>query len=189
MKNARTLLFLLMACGACGSYDGPQPNAVYFWKLDSSTLAWGQCSDATDFRMGVDPLAVGDSTYVVYRVSADGKTATSQQCARLDSSTCTDLDGGVRYEIVGRELTFTQAFTQPIEGSSCALAQTQTWTITDQTREMTLDISNVLTLEASGSGPDAGSCAEVDAQLAARSPNGLGVEGCVITSTIKGTLK
>ena len=174
---------------ACGSGSGPQPNAVYFWKLDSSTLAWGQCSDAPEFRSGVTPIEVKDNSFIVYRVSADGKSAQSQRCARLDSSTCSDDDAGVRFDVTGQELTFTQTFADPIENANCALTQTQTWTLTDLKTTMTLDITNVLTLTPSGAAADAGTCADVQQQLATRSPNMLGIEGCVITSNVKGTLK
>ena len=49
---------------------------------------------------------------------------------------------------------------------------------------MTLDINNVLSLVDSQPGCDA-----VEADLKARSPNMLGVQGCVITNKITGDLK
>ncbi len=183
MTSRRALIGLLLLL-ACGQYAGPQPNATYFWQVKTSTVEFGACSDATDFRMGIDPLPVSDNTFLIYKVSADGKKAVSQSCTRLDTSTCADSDGGVVFDVAGRELTFVESSKTPVGTTGCSLQQTQTWTLTDATRAMTLDIANVLTLVDSQPG-----CDQVEKDLKARSPNGLGVEGCVITSKLTGELK
>lgn len=184
MRSPRPLLTLPFLLLACGQYTGPQPNATYFWQVKTSTVEFGACSDAPDFRAGIEPLEFTDNTFLIYKVSADGKTAVTQSCTRLDSSTCSPSDAGVVFDITGRELTFTESAKAPIGTTGCSLQQTLTWTLTDATRVMTLDINNVLTLVDSQPGCDA-----VEVDLKARSPNMLGVEGCVITSKLTGDLK
>ena len=182
MRLRLTLLALLLA--GCGQYNGPQANATYFWQIKTSTIEFGACSDATDFRMGLTALPITDNTFVIYKVSADGKTAVTQKCDRLDSTTCSPSDSGVVFDVTGRELNFTQSNKAPIGTTGCSLQQTETWTLTDATKLMTLDLVNVLTLVDSQP-----ACDQVEADLKARSPNMMGVEGCVITSKLTGDLK
>lgn len=182
MRLRLTLLTLLLA--GCGQYTGPQPDATYFWQVKTSTLEFGACSDAEDFRSGLTALPITDNTFVIYKVSADGKQAVTQQCDRLDSRTCTPSESNVVFDVTGRELNFTQTDKAPIGMTGCSLQQTETWTLTDATRLMTLDLVNVLTLVDSQP-----ACDQVEADLKARSPNMLGVEGCVITSKLTGELK
>lgn len=190
MKRLIMAAMTLAVLVACGGAVGPQKNGIYFWQLTSSTQEFGACSDATDFRANINPIEISDSTFIIYKVSADGRTAHSQTCTQLKASTCSDTDGGVVFDVAGSELTLTNAFHDQIENSTCFLDQLQTWTLTDQQKEMTLNISNVLTLTPnSSSDADKASCTSVEASLKSRSPNMLGVEGCVITGTLKGELK
>lgn len=182
MRLHLTLLALLLA--GCPQYSGPQPDATYFWQIKTSTLDVGACSDAPDFRMNLTALPITNDTFVIYKVSSDGKQAVSQKCVRLDSTTCTPAEKNVTFEVMGRELNFSQTGKTPIGTTGCSLQQTETWTLTDATRTMTLDLANVLTLVDSQP-----ACAQVEADLKARSPNGLGVEGCVITAKLTGELK
>lgn len=182
-RMARPLLFALLLTG-CGQYTGPQPDAFYFWQMKTSVLEFGACSDAMDFRTGLDPLPITDNTFVIYRVSKDGKTAATQKCTTLDDRTCSPSESGVVFDVVGRELTFTRTTKEPVGNTGCSLQQTETWTLTDATRAMTLDLVNVLTLVDSRP-----ACDSVEADLKARSPNMQGVEGCVITNKLTGELK
>ncbi|MFT3711441.1 MAG: hypothetical protein QM817_27725 [Archangium sp.] len=186
MTFRRPLLVFAALCLAvsCGQYTGPQANATYFWQMKTSTVEFGACSDAMDFRMGIDPVPISDNTFLIYKVSGDGKQAVTQSCSRLDSTTCGPSDAGIVFDIAGKELTFTESSKAPIGTTGCSLQQTQTWTALDATRAITIDINNVLTLVDSRPG-----CDMVEADLKMRSPNGLGVEGCVITSKLTGELK
>jgi hypothetical protein len=178
----RLALFVLLA--GCGQYTGPQKDATYFWQVQTSTIEFGACSDAMDFRMGLKPLDITDNTFIIYKVSSDGTKAVTQKCDRLDTKTCSPSDSGVIFDVAGRELTFTQESKAPIGTTGCSLQQTETWTLTDATRQMTLNLVNVLTLVDSQP-----ACDSVEADLKARSPNMLGVEGCVITNKLTGDLK
>lgn len=182
MRLSLTVLALLLA--GCPEYTGPQKDATYFWQVKTSTIEFGACSDAEDFRSGLTALPITDNTFVIYKVSSDGTKAVTQKCDRLDSATCTPSDSMVVFDVTGRELNFSQTSKAPIGMTGCSLQQTETWTLTDATRLMTLDLVNVLTLVDA---PPA--CDDVEADLKARSPNGLGVEGCVITSKLTGELK
>ena len=178
----RLSLFALLA--GCGQYTGPQKEATYFWQIKTSAIEFGACSDAPDFRSGPTALPFTDNTFVIYKVSSDGKTAVTQKCDRLDAKTCSPSDSKVVFDIAGRDLTFTQSSKAPIGTTGCSLQQTETWTLTDATRQMTLNLVNVLTLVDSQP-----ACDSVEADLKKRSPNMLGVEGCVITSKLTGDLK
>ncbi len=181
----RTSLLLLAALFAgCPEYTGPVADATYFWQVESSTLEVGACSDAPDFRASVKPLELTDNSFIIYKVSSDGKQAVAQTCDRLDSATCSPSASGVVFSVAGRELTFVQSSKSPIGMTGCNLQQTETWTLIDATREMTMSISNVLSLIDS---PPA--CAQVEADLKMRSPNGMGVEGCVISFNLAGRLR
>lgn len=174
--------FLLGACG--GGASGPVPNATYFWRVTSSTLEFGQCSDAMDFRMNVQPLAFTDNSYIIYKVSKDGKQAVSQTCERLDPATCMPSTSGVVFAVAGRELTFTRESKDPIGTTGCNLQQTETWTLRDQTKTLDVDIANTLALVDSP-----GACDSVEKDLKMRSPNMLGVVGCVVTFKLAAELK
>ncbi len=177
------ILFALFLSG-CPAYTGPQADATYFWQIKTSTIEFGACSDEPEFRAPLTPIEITDNTFVIYKVSRDGKQATSQKCTTLDAKSCTDSDSPKVFDITGRDLVLTQTDKAPIGTTGCSLQQTETWTLTDATRVMTLDLVNVLTLVDS---PPA--CDQVEADMKARSPNMLGVEGCVITAKLTGELR
>lgn len=185
MRNVLLLLLVAVPLAACPPQPtGPQADVTYFWQIKTSALEFGACSDAEDFRMGLTALPVTENTFVIYKISSDGTKAVTQKCDRLDAKTCSPSDNMVVFDVTGRELNFSQSNKAPIGTTGCSLQQTETWTLTDATRSMTLDLVNVLTLVDSPA-----ACDQVEAALKMRSPNGLGVEGCVITSKLTGELK
>jgi hypothetical protein len=178
------LLLLALLLAGCPGYTGPQADATYFWQIKTSTIEFSACSDEPEFRAPLTPIEITDNTFIIYKVSHDGKQATSQKCTSLDAKSCTDSDSPKVFDIMGRDLVLTQTDKAPIGTTGCSLQQTETWTLTDATRAMTLDLVNVLTLVDS---PPA--CDQVETDMKARSPNMLGVEGCVITSKLTGELR
>ncbi len=170
--------------GCPGPRTGPEKGQTYFWKVSTSDLKWGTCSDAADFRMSASPITISENSYFVYKVSADGKTAESQSCTALDVKTCTTPDPHVTFDIAGSELTFTQTNKAPITNSACQLQQTETWTLQDQGQTFTMGIDNVLSLVDSDT-----DCPKVEDNLKKRSPNMQGVSGCVVTYTLTGVFR
>jgi len=172
----------LLACGPRKPI--PEADVVYFWHVKTSTVEFGECSDDADFRAGIAPIDFTDNSYIVYKVSKDAHTATQQDCQSLASSTCTDAVDPITFDIAGSELTFTREFKDPIGSTGCNLKQNETWTFTDQATTFSLDISNVLTLVDATT-----ACDNVEANLKQKSPNMLGVTGCVITWKLTGDLR
>lgn len=184
MRRLAFLIPVVFATWSCGPAGGQTPSGVYFWKLLTSDVAFSGCSDDPSFRSGIGPVAIGTNTYFSYRIAADGKTASTVKCTRLDASTCTDPEDALIYDVIGDELTRSETFKNPIQNSTCALQQVVGETFTRESTNMTLSLVSVLSLV-----DDATSCAEVETDLKNASPNMLGVEGCVITRTLTGELK
>ena len=173
------LALVFLSCGP--AKKGPQPNETYFWKVTKSDLVFGSCSDATDFRASITPITITDNSYFVYKVAADGLTAVSQSCTSLDVKTCKTPDAPVTFQIAGTELTFLQDRKVLIDTTTCNLQQSETWTLRDMASTFTLDIDNVLALTDSTT-----DCDKVEANLKTRSPNMLGVVGCVVSYKLSG---
>ena len=169
---------------ACGPRKGPEANATYFWKIDTSSLEWGACGDSQALRGGVGAIAVSASSYLTYKVDPAGQKAVSQTCLQLNPSSCTPSPANIVFDIAGNELTFTSSAKKTIDQSTCALQQSDTWTIVDQISTMSLEIATVLSLVDNPT-----SCPGVEAGIKRDSPNGLGVTGCVLTRRLTGTLR
>jgi hypothetical protein len=184
MPSRLSSLVLAVLLAACGGASGPQPNAVTFWQITSSTVDFGQCSDDAQFRQEAQPISFAENSYIIYKVSADAKSALAQDCTHLDAKTCQDSQPPVLFQIAGRELTFTRETKDPVGGSGCNLQQAETWTLTDNDQTMSLEISNVLSLVDASTACDA-----VESDLKTRSPNMLGVQGCVVTFKLTGSRK
>ncbi len=181
----RHLVFVLtVSLVGCGAPTGPASGGVYFWKMLTSTVEFGACSDEPAFRAEIKPVSIGANTYFVYKVAADGKTAITQRCDRLDPKSCVDPEEPDVYDITGKELTRTETFKTPIDMSTCALSQTVTETLIDADKTMTLDLVSVLTLVDSPT-----DCATVETNVKRTAPNMLGIEGCVVTRKLTGEIK
>lgn len=196
----------LLALTACTNTLSPapvkgrttlQPDSIYFWKVNTSTLEWGACSDATDFRDSVSALPIGMNSFLIYKTSGDAKTARTQSCKSLDPTTCTDSSTGVTFGVAGTELTFTR---DPIKealrvrditgmerDSKCQLSQLETWTMFDNGTTFALEVTNALGLEETT--PPSGECDQIETSLIGRSPNMGGIRGCIITFKLAGDLK
>ncbi len=169
---------------ACGPRKGPEADVTYFWRVTSSTVEFGDCSDSPDFRTDIQALPFTENSYVVYKVDKAVKTAQSMTCTRLDASTCTPSESGIAFAIAGTELTFTRSLKQAIGTSGCSMQQDETWTLRDEITTFSMAIANVLSLVDGTT-----ACDNIEANLKARSPNGLGVRGCVVTFNLGGVLR
>lgn len=184
MRHVTFALALVLATGCPGPATGPTPGGTYFWRVLSSTIEFGACSDEPTFRDGLRPVPFTENSFVVYRVADDGATAVTQDCSRLDAQSCVTPAMPDTYDISGFELTRSETFKNPIQNSSCMLSQNVNETIVESGRSMTFELISILTLTDSPT-----DCPNVESGLKRNSPNGLGVEGCVITRRLTGELK
>ncbi|MBL8940716.1 MAG: hypothetical protein JNM69_39590 [Archangium sp.] len=191
---------------ACSPTVSPQPvkgrttvapNATYFWKVASSTVEWGTCADAADFRANVAPLPFSMNSFLIYKTDAEAKTAIAQSCTSLDPNTCMNSSSNVVFTVAGTELTFPRAETEDVlrvrdpngveRDSTCKLTQLETWTMRDQGEKFELEVTNALGLKETGTMAD--ECKLIEDNLIARSPNMAGVRGCILTFKLTGDLR
>lgn len=174
-----------------------EPNAVYFWKVTSSSVEWGACADAEDFRNSVAPLPFGPNSFLIYKTDAMAQKAKAQSCSALDPATCMDSTSGLVFDVAGTELVFTRpVLKEPLRvrdangverDSPCQLTQLETWTVRDQGQKFELEVTNALGLEDAT--PPSGECELIEANLISRSANMAGVRGCIITFKMGGELR
>jgi hypothetical protein len=142
------------------------------------TTSWAGCGDDPDWRGIVDePSVAGDDDFVLYRVAEDGASATPQSCATTEPDTCTDQSDGPIWSVFEHLLSLTPpvVFAEP-DGTSCKLELAQTWTLDDQGGHGTWTAEVTFTL----TGGDPGACEALEASIQAGSPNGLGMNGCLV---------
>lgn len=174
------------------------PNATYFWKVASSTVEWGACADAPDFRANVAPLPFSMNSFLIYKTNDDATKAVAQSCTSLDPATCMNSSSKVVFEVAGPDLIFTpDAGTEDTlrvrdtngleRDSTCKLTQFELWTMHDQGLKFELEVTNTLGLKETDM--VAKECKLIEDNLIARSPNMAGVRGCVLTFKLTGDLR
>lgn len=176
--------FVAFALAACGGprLAGPgedERGRVVYWLVTGSSAGSPDCSDKPDFKERIKAPVVEANSYVVYKVSADGKTAQNQNCTTTRASSCSD-DPTIAFTVADHRLTFDPAPNrQVITDSACQLEGDELWTLTDagETLETKIEIRFRLV-------GDALECQTLDEQLKIESPNGKGIIGCVVTLTI-----
>lgn len=178
------LLAWSAAALSCGPRaPGARPNETLFWQIRSSEISFSQCSDDPAFREGAEPLPYDERSFLVYRVAPDGRTATALSCGSLDVRSCVPTEPAITYEVAGPELYFATDAKTPLGNSGCQLKSTESWLLSDLGEELRAEISTVFALVDA---PDA--CKSIDDALKARSPNGLGYDGCVVRHTLGAAL-
>ncbi len=175
------LVGLVVSCGPQPRKPGPFGGEFAFWRVTSSTVDFGECSDEPGLRQSLGPIDAGTDRFFLYRVEKDAKTAVAQDCTHLSRTTCKDSDAGIVFAIAGNELTYTTESRAAITNTTCGLKVLETWTITDQGETCTVDVKDLLSLD----GPSV-ECQRVEADLVRRSPNMKGVTGCVVSYTLTG---
>ncbi|MHB8875798.1 MAG: hypothetical protein ACYC8T_19090 [Myxococcaceae bacterium] len=185
MTFARVLLaaatLTLTACGP--RTPGPHPNETMFWRITSSDVTTTGCTDDPGFRSQLSPIEFNESTYLMYRLEKDGTQATALECASLDSRSCEVSSTGIVYKVAGHELLYVTDTKTPIGTGGCQLQGVQSWTLTDFGETLSIEITNTLGLVDSPS-----SCPGVEEQVKRQSPNGLGVQGCIVKYTVGATI-
>lgn len=182
------LAFLTLGCAlfAC-DVRPPGPNEedrgkVTYWELTSSSIAFESCSDEPAFRNGFRSSAQLEGTFVTYRVSEDGKTATDLRCETTDPSTCTPRDPPRTYTI-NRNTLFSEGplRTAPVVGISCEQFVRTDRTIVDQGDNMRFNVSTEHMLTGTATG-----CEELDQVFIGLGSNGFGLKDCVVTISARG---
>src|SRR5947208_3291312 len=96
--GAAALACAVLACGPRA--PGPHANELIYWHVTSSDVQFANCSDDPQFRGQIDPIDIdAGNTYLIYLVSKDGKTATSQDCTSFDRASCTP--GEIVFDVAG----------------------------------------------------------------------------------------
>ncbi len=183
MRCAFGLLALSGVCG-CGPPPGRIANAVYFWRLLNASVSADACSNADDFTAQLALPTLKENTFFVYRVSSDRTLATEQSCARTFESDCKDADPLRTFVFEGENLFRIEESKRPIASTSCALSQALRFRFNREGSTGTLSIESAWSFDVADQ-----DCALFDAELRARSPNGLGVAGCRITNRFDAQLR
>jgi hypothetical protein len=203
LRSSMMLLVVLSACGPQTISPAPapgrvglQPDATYFWQVQRSTIEWGDCSDAPDFRASASALPFGMNSFFIYKTDAKGTTATTQNCPEINAASCMPSNSGLVFDVFpGPELEEERSpVTEPlrvrdqngaVRDSTCSLTQVEKWVFRDQGLTFDLEINTALSVtEQTGM-----ECKLIEDDLKARSPNGLGITGCVITFRLGGALR
>lgn len=180
----RLIVFAVLFAAGCGPRPaGAVANQTYFWRVTSSEVGFGACSDEPQFRMDLMPLKFETNSFLIYKVAADGKAAVMQKCDFVDPSTCTPSASNIVFTVANPELLFSSEGKSMFGTAGCNLLDTTSWTLTDKSATGTLEITHVLSLVDN---PMA--CMAAETQFKSQSPNKLGLEGCVVTFTIGLTL-
>ena len=167
-------LALAISCGP--RQPGAAANQTYFWRVTSSEVTFGTCSDEPQFRMDLAPLKFEANSYLIYKVDPTGKTAVTQSCDRVDPASCKPSPAKVTFTVADPELIFTSEGKSALGANGCQLLDSTTWILTDKGTAGTLEITHVLSLVDN---PMA--CMTAEAQLKQQAPNKVGLEGCVVT--------
>jgi|SRR5579871_1502955 len=173
--------FAVLTVGAgCGSRKPmDDKGSLISWSITDSAVNFANCAD--------DPMFVSNFTafpiqsVVAYRLAKDGQSATGVSCSDACSNCQVSCqDNTLSYTVAGDSLLLSAQQSQAIMGTNpvCNLNQTLSREYDDQ--GTTLSISDAYTLTLSG---DTTQCGLVDSSEKMASPNGLGVEGCVVTFT------
>ena len=106
MKRLGIWLSLVLATGCGPRPPGAVANQTYFWRVVSSEVTFGTCSDEMQFRTDLMPLKFEANSFLIYKVEPDGKTAVAQTCDRVDPSTCKPSTTKVVFTVANPELLF-----------------------------------------------------------------------------------
>lgn len=184
MRRA-AIFFAVLAFMGCDSErkPGPRRGETAFWRVVSSDVSFSNCSDDPSFRDGVEPIAFDENTYIIYRVDDEGLKATALACESFDTSTCRPSESGVVFDVAPPELLFTRESRSPIGGEGCNLFVVENWLLTDKGETLDMEISHTMSLV-----DDDLACQRVEEAIVSQSPNGIGVQGCVVKHLVAGSL-
>lgn len=183
MRKLLLPALLLVTATGCGREPGFQPDEVLDWSIDNFTVNFDACTDNPSWRqLFVDPIQLSEARRAV-KVSSDALTADMLDCAGLATSACKPVEPRVIFTVDGLHLRYAKTTLSDVENSTCKISFGQDIVIEDRGNAMTETFVYSYALEG-----EAGACAELDAQLAARGTNGIGIDGCTVTVVSEGSL-
>jgi hypothetical protein len=177
-------IVVAVIAAACGPREaGPDEREfgeVQFWEVtgDGEITFGPECTDAESFRGDITPPEFQPNSFLVFKLSDDGSTATAQDCERIDPDSCVDDELDIVFEVDVDSHTYTTALpTQiiPTGNPACDIEMAQTWTLEDLGETLTLDVDLPTTLVG-----DPAACAAAEEAIAAEGSNGQGIDGCVV---------
>ena len=179
-KSCIVLLILagFMSCGPRAA--GPQPSefgSTFFWRvLEKGAINFNdQCSDLPEIR-DVEEASLAENAYLIYRIADEGGQAQSQDCDRIDTSTCTP--GDIEFSLEQSTLTGTLQLDSDDLGGGCALIRDLTIVLEDEGETLNANFDIAFRFE----GPS-DSCDLFENDIRSRSNNDRGLVGCVVTTT------
>jgi hypothetical protein len=168
---------------ACGPRQpGAEANKVYYWKVNSSEVAFSQCTDDPTFREAITPVKFDTNSYFIYRVSADKGSAVMQNCSTFNPSSCKDAEPSVVMAIAANEYVYSDESKDPIGTTGCNQVDSATWSAIDSGETLALTITHVLSLTDATQGSMA--CTNYNQAVINQSPNKTGLQGCVVTFSL-----
>jgi hypothetical protein len=182
MKNQLALVCTAVALvSSCAPRTGPSESddgLTLFWRVagDADVTVGDDCSDNEGFTDAYAPVGFEPNSYLTYRV--DGSVAVATSCDRLLASSCTDADPEIVFDIDGNTLTASPPRTSSaLDSGDCTVHLDQVWRVDDNGEAGVFTISQTISLE----GAD---CAQANDQIAVASPNGKGIDGCLIEQEV-----
>ena len=139
----RTCLLSLVFLAACGGSREPGPQAseygaVTFWEVTALSGSVTSCTDAPDYASATEPPELDENSFLIYRVSEDGSSATSMSCTETRASSCTE--GELSFAVQGSTLETTVGPTAVTTVGACEIASVQAWSIVDEGDTATLTV-------------------------------------------------
>ncbi len=177
------LIALLALTSACGPREpGFAPHEQLSWRIESSEVTFDHCSDADFWREPFAPPDVSTGAfYISVAIDETGREALLMRCNGFNA--CSVAQPEVRFTVAGTELVHGSNSRLDIQNSSCKVAVAEGIVIVDEGATMTLQNSLTFTLVENDA-----ACADFEANVRGQSPNGLGVNGCVVTVHMRGSL-
>ena len=171
-------MFAGSACGprAAGP-DESEFGKTFFWRVSEDVeLNFEGCTDLESFRDDIEAPSVEENSFVIYKINAEGSEAISQDCETLATESCSDDEALYTRD----ENTFEAVVDLPLLdfAGGCEGARRQVLRLIDEGETLSFSLQLELSLES----PEQ-ACSLLERQIREESPNGLGLDGCVVSLT------
>jgi hypothetical protein len=165
-------------------------GSIIFWGITDESDAFVSCSNDPTFQSFFDPGTSTSAffnqfkvnTLFAYLLSQDGTSATEEACGSTDPNSCATTSSV--FQVAGDQLLFAETQNIQFNGTTaCQMQDSRNWTLTDNGTTLGMAVSDALSLIG-----DATTCSQLDQQQKSQSPNGLGIQGCIVNFTMSASL-